>query len=158
MIELIYLENSLYIKKLLSEAYSSYLDEDFDWCNPLEYEAFVERVFEDVINWYSWGMQEDSNMLALLSFDSEKAEDIIDSISGFNIAKLENWSLKFSVEYPESKNYIIIRMGHTTDSIVLPDPSIYKESYDKMRSTQLTKFSRLLNELRISKAGKLGKL
>ena len=125
MIELIYLENSLHIKKLLSEAYSSYLDEDFDWCNPLEYEAFVERVFEDVINWYSWGMQEDSNMLALLSFDSEKAEDIIDSISGF---------------------------------IVLPDPSIYKESYDKMRSTQLTKFARLLNELRISKAGKLGKL
>lgn len=156
MIDLVHLENSLYIKKLLCDAYAEYLEEDFDWCHPLEYEAYVEKVFKDVINWYSWGMQTDSNMLALLSFDSEKAEDLIDSISGYDIKKLEDWSLEFTIEFLDLKNCIIIRTGPTTDSIILPDPNVYLESYARMRATQLTKVARLLNELRSSKAGKLG--
>lgn len=156
MIELIYIENGLHIKKLLKKAFENYNAECEAWETVLDYEPFVERVFTDVINWYSWDMKEDDNALALLGFDTEIAEDILDSISAFKIELLEDWSVKFKVQYFESNNTIIITYGKTEESLFLPDPKIYAQSYEKMRRSQLTKLARLLNVVRTSKAGELG--
>ncbi len=151
MIELIYLENGLYIKKLLNEAFENYNDENCDLHSKLDYESFVEKVFTDVINWYSWEKQEDDECLALLGYDKEIAEDLLDSISGLTMEALEDWSVKFSVEYVERINAIIVRSAKTNNDLILPDPSIYAQSYEKMKTGQLTKLARLLDELRISK-------
>ena len=158
MIELVYLENGFYIKKLLEEAYDAHLKEIEEWVSTFSFKEFVERVFTDIINWYTYDMQEDDNRLALLNFDTEKAEDLLDSISSLSISKLEEWDVKFSVEYLVNRSSIIVRSAKTMDTLILPDPSIYKQNYDKLHKTQLTKIGRILNELRISKAGKLGKL
>lgn len=158
MIELIYLENGLYIKGLLVKAYNEYLGEMDEWVPAFSFIEFVEQVFTDIINWYTYDMQEDDNRLALLNFDSEKAEDLLDSISSLSISKLEEWDVKFTVEYLINQNSIIVRSAKTTNELILPDPSVYKQNYDKLQANQLSKIARLLNELRISKAGKLGKL
>lgn len=151
MIELIYLENGLYIKNLLKKAYANYLDENHDWEITHEYERFVEQVFTDVINWYSWDMQENDNSLALLGFDPELAEDLLDSISALDMKIFEDWSIKFTVEYLEFNNSIIVRAAKTTNEIVLPNPNDYTQSYNAMRKRQLTSIARLLNELRLIK-------
>lgn len=153
MIELIYLENGLYIKGLLVKAYNEYLGEMDEWVPAFSFIEFVEQVFTDIINWYTYDMQEDDNRLALLNFDSEKAEDLLDSISSLSISKLEEWDVKFTVEYLINQNSIIVRSAKTTNELILPDPSVYKQNYDKLQANQLSKIARLLNELRLSKAG-----
>ena len=124
-----------------------------EWVPAFSFIEFVEQVFTDIINWYTYDMQEDDNRLALLNFDSEKAEDLLDSISSLSISKLEEWDVKFTVEYLINQNSIIVRSAKTTNELILPDPSVYKQNYDKLQANQLSKIARLLNELRLSKAG-----
>lgn len=153
MIELIYLETGLYIKKRLTQAYDNHLESIEPWVTTFSYPRFVEQAFTAAINWYCCDMQQDDTGLAIINFDTEFAEDLLDSISGLTISELEDWSVKFTVEYLENINAIIVRSSKIPNELILPDPANYAQSYAKMRTTQLTKIARLLNELRASKNG-----
>lgn len=156
MIDLIYLENGLYTKRLLTRAWDNHVEESIEAGGFLDFKTFVERVFTAVINWYTYDMQEDDERLSILGYELEDAEDLLDAMSGFDLKILEDWSMKFKVEYLERTHALIIRCERTTNELILPDPTTYVESYGKMRHNQLTKIARLLNVVRQSKAGELG--
>lgn len=156
MIEIVYLENSLYIKKQLMIAYDEYLERNLDMFVNCSFKTFVEKAFTGVLNWTSFDKPEEDNALDPINFNTELAEDLLDSIRDTDIELITDWRMYFKIEYIEEINSIKIDYDYSKKNIILPDPASYKYSYDLLRKLKLTKLARLLNELRSSKTRDIG--
>lgn len=153
MIELIYLENSLYIKRRLEDTYQEYLEANCDMLGNVSFQQFVEKAYTGVLNWYSFNKQNDDSALNIINCDTELAEDLLDSISALDVELATDWDMYFRVEYVERNSSIIVEYDFNSASVILPDPASYAHSYNKIRNSNLTKLARLLNVLRTSKVG-----
>lgn len=156
MIELIYLENGLYVKKRLNDAYNDYLENNMDAFYLYSFKTFVEKAFTGVLNWASFDKAEDDNSLDLLGYDIELAEDLLDSIRDTDVELITDWGMHFKLEYFENINSIKMEYDYSKKSIILPDVASYTHSYNQIRKSKLTKIARLLNELRSIKVGNIG--
>lgn len=153
MIELIYLENSLYIKRRLEAAYQEYLEANCDMLGNVSFQHFVEKAFTGVLNWYSFNKQNEDSSLNIINCDTELAESLLDSISGLDVELATDWDMYFRVEYVERNSSLIVEYDYNIASVILPDPESYTHSYNKIRNNSLTQLARLLNVLRSSKVG-----
>lgn len=156
MIELIYLENSLYVKRRLNEAYQTYLENNCDMGGNISFEDFVARAFKGVLNWYSFNKKSEDSALDIIDHDTELADELLDSISALDLDLVTDWDMYFRIEYIERNNSIIVEYDFNIASVILPDPASYIHSYNQMRQNNLIKIARLLHVLRSSKVGELG--
>lgn len=148
MIELIYLENGLYIKKRLIEAFDEYLSNLPDFLITMTFSEFVEKVYAGVLNWCSFDKSEDDSSLSIISYDEELAEDILDSICGSDVDLITDWQMHFKVKYFENINAIRIDYDYNKFHVEMPTPEAYKHSIKLTETRLLTKLARVLDELR----------
>lgn len=153
MIELIHLENGLYVKRQLLKAFESYIENNDDVPNPIRFDKFVSKVFEGVVNWASFDRLSEDASLSLINYDTELAEELLDSISTMKVDLVGSWEMVFKITYLEHYGALKIEYDYNETGIILPRPEDYIRSYEQMQKTQLTKIARLLNVLRVSKVG-----
>jgi len=156
MIELIYLENGLYIKRRLDDAYQLYMEDNCDIPTDITFEDYVSKAYTGVLNWYSFNKQNEDSSLDIINVDIELAEDMLDAISALDIDLATEWNMYFKVQYLENNNSLMVEYDYNPASLILPDPQSYAHSYNKIRNQNLTKLARLLNVLRTSKVGEHG--
>lgn len=156
MIELIYLENGLYMKSQLNKAYQQYVEDNPDVPVDISFEDYVSKAYIGVLNWYSFSKQSEDSSLDIINADTELAEDMLDAISALDIDLATDWNMYFKVQYLERNNSLIVEYDYNPGSLILPDPKSYTHSYNNIRNQNLTKLARLLNVLRTSKVGEHG--
>lgn len=156
MIELIYLENSLYMKSQLNKAYQLYMEDNVDVPVDISFEDYVNKAYTGVLNWCSFNKRNEDSYLNIINADIELAEDMLDAISALDIDLATEWNMYFKVQYIARNNSLIVEYDYNPGSLILPDPESYTYSYNKIRNQNLTKLARLLNVLRTSKVGKHG--
>ena len=108
MIELISIENWIYLKNKLYCHYEDYIKANYEHVDfKPEFRWFIERVYRKVLEWNRIS-ECDSVSIDIIDNDEELALDLLDSLGLCDNPTFQNEDLNFFVEYVDTFGSIII--------------------------------------------------